>query len=118
MFYQLAKPNTDWKDKLNLFVALAPVTRMNHSSSELMTFFAKGANDIKEALYLIHVYHLLDGWQTDVMQAACKLFPPLCQIAEGFLITKNPLLDDPTRFNVYMGHFPAGASVQSLIHYA
>ena len=38
--------------------------------------------------------------------------------AEGFLITKNPLLDDPTRFNVYMGHFPAGASVQSLIHFA
>lgn len=118
MFYQLSKPNTDWKDKINLFIALAPVTRLDHSSSDLMTFFAKGADSLRNALYLIHVYHLLDGWQSDVMQAACKVFPPLCQLAEGFLITKNPLLDDPTRFNVYMGHFPAGASVQSLIHFA
>lgn len=83
-----------------------------------MVFFSKGADDIKKALYLIGVYHLLDGWQSDVMQATCKLLPPLCRIAEGFLITKNPLLDDATRFNVYMGHFPAGASVQSFIHYA
>jgi len=83
-----------------------------------MNFFAEGGEHIRDVLYFISVYHLLDGWQSDIMKAACKELPPLCQIAEGFLITKNPLLDDYTRFNVYMGHFPAGASVQSLIHYA
>jgi hypothetical protein len=62
MFYQLAKSNTDWKDKINLFVALAPVTRMANASSELMKFFSTGADDIKNALYAIHIYHILDGW--------------------------------------------------------
>ena len=67
MFYELTKPDTYFKEKLNLFVALAPVTRMNHSSSDLMTFFAKGGDQIRDALYLIKVYHLLDGWQSAVM---------------------------------------------------
>lgn len=118
MFYQLAKPGNDWKDKLNLYVALAPVTRLDHSTSQLFVYLAKVGNELRDLLYAIHVYHLLDGWQSSVMQAACKVLPPLCQLAEGFLITKDPLLDDPNRFNVYMGHFPAGASVQALIHYS
>ena len=62
MFYELAKTNTDWKDKINLFVALAPVTRLANSTSGLMVFFSKGAEAIKDALYLVHIYHLLDGW--------------------------------------------------------
>jgi len=37
---------------------------------------------------------------------------------EGFAITHDPSLDSEDRFQVYMGHFPAGASVQSLWHYA
>jgi hypothetical protein len=37
---------------------------------------------------------------------------------EGFLITTDPKLDDKERFQVYMGHFPAGASTQSIYHYA
>lgn len=41
MFYQLAKPKNAWSDKLNLFVALAPVTRLDHSKAELMVYFSK-----------------------------------------------------------------------------
>jgi hypothetical protein len=29
----------------------------------------------------------------------------------------NPDLDDLDRFKVYMGHYPSGASIQSLMHY-
>lgn len=103
---------------MNLFVALAPVTRLDHSTSELFVYLSQVGDQMRDILYAIGVYHLLDGWQSTVMRAACKVLPPVCRLAEGFLITKNPLLDDPDRFNVYMGHFPAGASVQALIHYA
>ena len=41
----------------------------------------------------------------------------MCQFGEGLLITQTPDLDDPERFQAYMAHFPAGASVQSLMHY-
>ena len=37
---------------------------------------------------------------------------------EGFAITHDPKLDDEDRFQVYMGHFPTAASVQSLLHFA
>jgi hypothetical protein len=33
-------------------------------------------------------------------------------------VSSDPSLDDPDRFQVYMGHFPSGASTQSFYHYA
>lgn len=53
-----------------------------------------------------------------VTKITCGLIPDLCKLVEGFLITKDPSLDDTDRFQVYMAHFPAGASLQSIIHYA
>jgi len=40
MYYALAKPNNAWGDKLNLFIALAPVTRVDHTMSDLFKFFS------------------------------------------------------------------------------
>lgn len=62
MFYQLAKPDSDWKDRLNLFVALAPVTRLNHSTSEIMALLAWQWKLLKDLIYEFGVYHILDGW--------------------------------------------------------
>lgn len=62
MFYQLAKPNNNWGNKLNLFIALAPVTRLDHTMSDLFKFFSGDVNKIQDALDLIHVYHALDGF--------------------------------------------------------
>lgn len=118
MFYNLAKEDSSyWGERLNLFVALAPVTWIDHTTSKLFADISVMGNIARDALYAAGVYHLLDGWQSLTMQIACRLIPELCQFGEGFLITQNPKLDDPVRYNVYMGHFPAGASVQSLIHY-
>lgn len=118
MFYQLAKPGNDWKDKLNVFISLAPVTRLADSKSDLFVALAPIAGPVETLMYSLKVYHILDGWQSDVMQTFCKFFGPVCQAAEGFLITQDPRLENKDRFNVYMGHFPTGASIQSLIHYA
>lgn len=117
MFYQLAKPGNDWKEKLNLFVALAPVTRLDHSTSEIMVLISWPWKMIRDLFYLFRIYHIFDGWQAVVMQDTCRIFPSLCLFGEGFLITQDPSIDDPERFNVYMGHFPAASSVQSLVHF-
>lgn len=47
----------------------------------------------------------------------CKYLPDICYKGQGNLITQNYHLDDPKRFQVMMGHFPAGASVQSFLHF-
>ena len=48
---------------------------------------------------------------TNRLIEACSTLPKICLFAEGFLITNDPSVDNQERFQVYMGHFPAGASV-------
>lgn len=40
MFYQLAKPGNNWGNKINLFITVAPVTRLDHSTSEILQFLS------------------------------------------------------------------------------
>jgi len=48
----------------------------------------------------------------------CSLLPDVCKFNEGLIVTSDPALDDTARYQVYMGHFPSGVSIQSLLHYA
>ena len=41
LFYALSVKQDLWKEKINLFIALAPVTRLEDSPSELVTNLAK-----------------------------------------------------------------------------
>ena len=45
------------------------------------------------------------------------MFPKFCLFLEGILITDDPSLDDPARYEAFMGHFPGTMSVQNLLHY-
>jgi hypothetical protein len=118
MFYGISNDQDYWKERLNLYVALAPVTRLNNCGSQLFVWASSIYKALLATLNLVKVWSILGGPASVGTKVACGLFPPLCQFAEGFLITSDPSLDDPQRFQVYMGHFPAGASVQSVIHYA
>ena len=118
MFYAISDNQEFWKERLNLWVALAPVTKLDHCKSLLMQELSKFESLVESTLNFLHVYDLLGGPASAGTKIACGTFPWICQFGEGFLITQNPTLDDPERFQVYMGHFPAGASTQSLMHYA
>lgn len=118
MFYAISADEAKWESKINSFIALAPVTRIDHTKSALFKYMAKTLPVVQATLNLGGVYHILDGLQTEATKITCYLVPDLCQLIEGFLITTDPSLDDSDRFQVYMGHFPAGASTQSIYHYA
>ena len=118
MFYGIAKQEEFWKERLNLYVALAPVTRIDHCGSDLFVFLSNVWRLFEDSLYLVHVYSILGPIAAEGTKIACGIMPEFCKFAEGFLITSDPSLDNTDRFQVYMGHFPAGASVQSLVHYA
>jgi hypothetical protein len=83
-----------------------------------MRYISEFQHLINDTLNLLKVYHLLGAPASVATKVLCGTLPKICQFGEGFLITQNPWLDDPARFQDYMGHFPAGASTQSLIHYA
>jgi len=49
MFYALAEDEQKILDQVNLFVALAPVTQMGHTSSESLKLICENVDLIEEA---------------------------------------------------------------------
>jgi len=56
MFAALSRNAGYWKGKLNLFVALAPVTSLTHSTSSLLKIAAKFEKPIVDAANLVGLY--------------------------------------------------------------
>jgi hypothetical protein len=98
MFYALQAEPDYWKSKLNLFVALAPVTRLQNTTSDLFKYSAKAVNLIQDAFNFAHVWSTLGQGSAAATKIACGLVPSFCQLMEGFLITHDPKLDDEDRF--------------------
>ena len=117
MFYAITEDQDYWEQRLNLFVALAPVTRIDHCKSKVMRFVSTFIGILDKTFDFLKIYHILGDKFNFITKIACGIDPEFCQYSEGFLITQTPDLDDPVRFQAYMGHFPAGASTQSLVHY-
>lgn len=71
MFYGLAENQDYWKDKLNLYVALAPVTRLDHSKSELMVFFSQFQHLISAVANVLQVWQILGGPANTAAKLIC-----------------------------------------------
>lgn len=72
MFYALAEEEETYADKVSLFVALAPVTKIAHNTDPLLSFIILFYNDIARAADLFGIHELLGkNWITST---ACTLF--------------------------------------------
>lgn len=98
MFYALSAHPEYWKSKLNLFVALAPVSQMTHQTCELFKYGSKFINEIWLAFNTFHIYSIMDGCSAVVTKAVCGLIPGFCKVVEGFIATHDRTLDDDDRF--------------------
>lgn len=111
MFSAISMDQDFWIERLNLWVALAPVTKLDHSKSELFQFMDHFTKEIEAAADLLGIWSILGDPANAASKLFCGIIPDICLIGERFLITQDPSLDDKDRFGVYMAHFPAGASV-------
>jgi len=98
MFWGLSDQDKKWKERVNIFIALAPVTRLTNSKSELFQWVAPLSNTFRDAVYAIHVYEVLGSLSNVATKITCEIFPSFCKLAESFLITQDPSLDDTGRF--------------------
>jgi hypothetical protein len=81
MFYALSKNADFWKDKLDLFVALAPATRMKHCSSQLLSYGSKAIDLITDATRIAGLYSLLEpGISSDMSRLFCGFIPKFCDL--------------------------------------
>jgi len=102
MFYGISTYQDYWKEKLNLFVALAPVVRLDHSKNDIVQELCQNYKLIEFGFHSIGRYFLFGQMAHETSKIACGILPSLYLFGEGFLITSNPGAEDPDRFQVYM----------------
>ena len=101
-----------YKDKLNLFVALAPVTKITLTKSALLRHVDDHYDWLTWFLNRRDIHEVFGYLWTISFKIVCGTELNFCTWSEGYLITQNPEFDDADRFQVYMGHLPGGSSVK------
>jgi hypothetical protein len=98
IFAALANKKSYWKNDINLFIALAPVTNLYSSSNDLIHYAAENSAYIQSVLNFAGIYEFYSIANSVTTKYACRLLPSWCRYAREFLLTSNPELDDPERF--------------------
>ena len=120
LYYALSEDNAWFSNKISLFVALGPVTKLPNTQAALMQLSAEFYGPLDDAINLFNMYEFLgDTWFTSTAtNLFCGTVAWFCEAIERSIATSDPNADDNDRFEVYMGHFPSGSPMQSLMHYA
>ena len=118
MFYALATNEEFFKERINLFVALAPAVRLDSSPlANLLTFLAKFDWFLEKRLADVGIYELFGkGWEVE-FEKIIKTIPGLKNLRQYEDFT-NPKYDSPEKSKVFEGHFPHGSSVRAIAHYS
>ena len=120
MFYGLAENEAYYKNKLSIFVALAPVTMLPNTQAEIFRFAADFYDEIDDTLNLFNIHSVLNNtwYNNDTVKLFCNVIPEFCLLLERLFVSSDPTYDDLDRFEVYMDHEPNGSSTKALLHYA
>lgn len=111
MFYGLATDHDFWEERINLFVALAPVVNLSNTDS----MFIKMISNLDTILAFFARFKTTGelfrkGTKINDNGGWCQ-FIPFCRKIAGFLDAIGNPHDDPTISSVSFGHFPNGASL-------
>jgi len=98
MFSAMSLDHEFWKERLNVFIALAPVTKLHYTGSALFKFLSEFQTSVHSLTNALHIYSIFGGFATTGTKVICSISAHLCKLVEGFIITKNPRLDDTKRF--------------------
>jgi hypothetical protein len=96
MFYGLSELESYYKNKLSIFVALAPVTMIPNTEAEVFKIASAMYDEIDDTLNLLNIHSVLNNtWYTSATtKLFCNAIPSLCLALEGLFVSSNPDLDD------------------------
>ena len=96
MFTALAQDEASFADKLSLFVALGPVTKITNTKSKLLQLASTFYREIETTADLLGVHNLFgNNWLTDgTMDLFCTHIDTFCKAAESLFVTDKTDLDD------------------------
>lgn len=70
-------------ERLNYFVALAPVTRIDHTPSTVFHYSVKLLPVIEPLVSLLGIDSVLGPFCNDATDLICSHLPELCKLVEG-----------------------------------
>lgn len=119
MFYALAHDEAYFKQKVSVFVALAPVTKVSHTKASILEYIGIFYDEFEDAVQGARIHNLMHKtWlNTQSEKLFCEVLVQPCNLLEKLMVTNDPDLDDRDRYQVYLGHMPNGVSVKSILHY-
>lgn len=115
MFYALSKWPELYKDKIKLFIALAPAVNIYQAKSPLFKMVASTGSILEKQFAKRGTYELFgQGWSKKYGWLR-RVLP----VVRSIKIRSNELdieSNDKERNKMLMGHFPHGTSARSLNH--
>jgi lysosomal acid lipase/cholesteryl ester hydrolase len=96
MFYGLANWEDYYKDKISIFVALAPVTMLPNTDTTLFHLASDFYDELDDTFDLLNIHSVLNNtWYTsDTVALFCNLLPPFCLALESLFVSNDTEYDD------------------------
>ena len=117
MFSALSFNHGDMQDKLNVFIALAPIVQLKDSPNSMMQTASKIWHSLQWTAQVFHAYEVGNPTELGAMRDFCSYFRPLCNSIHYWFSMCTPS-SDYERCLVDHGRQSSGASLRELIHYA
>eukprot|EP01027_Heterolobosea_sp_BB2_P017159 GEZU01024337.1.p1 GENE.GEZU01024337.1~~GEZU01024337.1.p1 ORF type:complete len:279 (+),score=67.86 GEZU01024337.1:98-934(+) len=116
--YALFTTDAETSSKVDLFVALAPVTYIGNSPSLLLNAMAD--LHIDALIQLLGIEDFLPSTAVIelLLPKTCHMQPDLCKNIYCLIAGCDWSYVNETRLPVYFSHLPAGTSTQDMIHWA
>jgi pimeloyl-ACP methyl ester carboxylesterase len=118
MFAALARRDPVILQYLKKYLAAGPVAFVNHCNSNLFHIMANA--DLGKWLYFADAKKILYPTQTqyDYLELICEDFDNIvCKSVLSTVADVNTTVDNVPRMDVFVGHYPAGASVQDMYYW-
>ena len=109
----------DWfRDRISIFIAIAPVAQLQYMKSELLKFLASNSFAVDMFKYL----HINEVFPSDYLTKAIfktlwGYVPQICQFQLKLIADADPSVDSVEDARVYFAHYPAGTSRKCLEHF-
>lgn len=121
MWAALANPsgkNSAITSNLRKFAALGPVAYMANVKTKLMVALAHTPL-LPQIMEQVGKYGIFQpNWVSSAVgQALCKYMSWACSLGIALVADVNPSLDNMDRGGIFGGHFPAGTSVDDILHW-
>jgi hypothetical protein len=118
MFCALSENMDFFRKHMNVFIALAPVVRVDSCSSGLIKRM-KDNEVVEKIIKKFGIQELFPSKDKNNNASAFfhKLVPELGNLGVKMIADDNPKTINQAQLESYMAHFPAGTSVKCALHY-